>query len=67
MRKSLKHTIMERDGIDEDEADDRIEKAISELDEVLEEGGDSFEAERVIEDHFGLEPDYLDDLLPPTY
>ncbi len=63
MRKSLKETIMERDSLEEWEADDRIEVASEELEQLLEDGGGILEAEHLIQDHFDLEPDYLDDLL----
>ena len=54
--KSLKATIMERDGIDSDEADDLIAEAKA----CVAEGEDP---EEVLEDYFGLEPDYIFDLL----
>ena len=53
---SLKATIMERDGIDSDEADDLIAEAIACV-----ESGDH--PEDVLEEYFGLEPDYIFDLL----
>lgn len=56
MIKSLKATIMERDGIDSDEADDLIAEARA----CVEEGEDP---EEVLEEYFGLEPDYVFDLL----
>lgn len=56
MIKSLKETIMERDGIDSDEADDLIAEARA----CVEEGEDP---EEVLEEYFGLEPDYVFDLL----
>lgn len=56
MIKSLKETIMERDGIDSDEADDLIAEARA----CVEEGENP---EEVLEEYFGLEPDYVFDLL----
>lgn len=57
MIKSLKATIMERDGIDSDEADDLIAEARA----CVEEYGE--DPEEVLEEYFGLEPDYVFDLL----
>jgi len=56
MIKSLKATIMERDGIDSDEADDLIAEAKA----CVAEGENP---EDVLEEHFGLEPDYVFDLV----
>ena len=63
MRKSLKTTIMHRDSLTSDEADELIELAVQDLMDHLD-AGDLDAAESVCQDHFGLEPDYLDDLLP---
>jgi len=57
--KSLKATIMERDGIDSDEADDLIAEARA----CVEEGEDP---QDVLEEYFGLEPDYIFDLIDWT-
>jgi len=54
--KSLKATIMERDGIDSDEADDLIAEARA----CVEEGEDP---QDILEEYFGLEPDYIFDLI----
>lgn len=58
--KSLKATIMERDGIDSDEADDLIAEAKA----CVAEGENP---EDVLEDYFGLEPDYIFDLLDGAF
>lgn len=60
MLKSLKAAIMERDGIDSDEADDLIAEAKA---CVLE--GEN--PEEVLEDYFGLEPDYIFDLIDGAF
>jgi hypothetical protein len=52
----LKRVIMQRDGISEAEADDLIDEAKK---EVMA-GADP---EEVLEEMFGLEPDYIFDLL----
>jgi len=60
--RSIKEILMDRDGCTEDEAKEMIEVARNEFYELLDEG-DMDSAERICEDHFGLEPDYLDDLI----
>jgi len=57
--KSLKETIMERDGIDSDEADDLIAEARA----CVQEGDDP---QDILEEYFGLEPDYIFDLIDWT-
>jgi uncharacterized tellurite resistance protein B-like protein len=61
MRKSLKRVLMERDGVTSAEADELIEAARDECYELIEAGAMT-EAMDICEAHFGLEPDYLDDL-----
>ncbi len=61
MRKSLKRVLMERDGVTSAEADELIEAAREECYELIEAGA-MMEAMDICETHFGLEPDYLDDL-----
>jgi len=58
----LKTTIMRRDDISSEEADDQIAEAKAQLMEYLEEG-DSCSAQDICEEFFGLEPDYLFDLI----
>ena len=60
--KSLKQTIMDRDGISADEADDLIEEATDTLHSYIE-SGDSEAAENICEEYFGLEPDFLLDMI----
>jgi len=54
---SIKEVLMRRDGLSADEADDQIEEARA---RVLE-GEDP---EEILLEDFGLEPDYIFDLLP---
>ena len=60
MRKSLLQVLIERDGMPEEEA----KKLIKEVKEVLldriENGEDAYD---ICEEYFGLEPDYLNDLI----
>ncbi len=62
-RKSLKQTLIDRDGISEEDARVQIEQAQSDLYDIMDSGGSLDEAQELIEDVFGLEPDYLEDLL----
>ena len=60
--KSLKQTIMQRDGISESEANILIAEARDAMNEYLE-NGDFDSAENICQEYFGLEPDFLMDLL----
>ena len=59
---TIKQVLMRRDSLTADEAQDRIDHAQELLQEYLAEG-DIESAERICEDEFGLEPDYLMELL----
>jgi hypothetical protein len=59
----VKRILMERDGDSAEEAQDRIDAAQEEIDSLIEDG-DLLEAEDVIADHFGLEPDFVMDFIP---
>lgn len=60
MRKNLLKTLMERDNISEQEAQNQIDEARTEMNDRLAEGDMPFD---ICEEFFGLEPDYLDDLI----
>jgi hypothetical protein len=57
MDETLKQVLMRRDGLSEEEAEELIQEA---REEVLEGGADP---EEVLACNFGLEPDYIFDLL----
>lgn len=57
MTETLKQVLMRRDGLTSEEADSMIEDARS---QVLDDGCDP---EEVLANDFGLEPDYVFDLL----
>ena len=57
---SIKSVIMRRDGLTEEEADEQIAEAKRELDERLAVGDMPF---NICEEYFGLEPDYIMDLM----
>jgi hypothetical protein len=59
-RESLLKTLMERDGLSEQEAQDLIEEARAEMNDRLAEGDMPYD---ICEEYFGLEPDYLMDLI----
>jgi len=60
---SIKQVLMRRDGMESHEADSLIEEAKETLQAYIEEG-DLFGAEDICNEYFGLEPDYLMELLP---
>ena len=53
---------MQRDGLTAEEADEAIQNAVDEMNEYLV-YGDIDSAYEICSDHFGLEPDYLMDLI----
>lgn len=59
-RKSLKETLMIRDGMSESQAEQEIEECKADLHARLEEGEMPF---NICEEFWGLEPDYLDDIM----
>ena len=65
-QESLKEVLMRRDRMTEEEATFEIDEARQEIEEMIEEEGLGAvcEAEEIVKDRFGLEPDYLDELLP---
>lgn len=60
MRKSIAETLMDRDGLTREEADACVDEAREDLHTRLEEGDMPFD---LCEEWFGLEPDYLDELM----
>lgn len=57
---TLKEVLMERDGLTEKEAQEEIKEAHDDLMIRLEKGKAYY---NMCEERFGLEPDYLEDLL----
>ena len=58
--KGIKETLMERDGLTDVEADDLISEAKADLMERLDDGEMPFD---ICGEWFGLEPDYMDELV----
>ena len=58
----LKSVLMKRDEITSDEADDLIKAARDELFELIDQG-ETEEAENICENHFGLEADFIMELM----
>ena len=58
--KNLIETLMDRDGMSKIEAEQEVEECRQDLMNRLEEGDLPFD---ILEEWFGLEPDYLDDLM----
>ncbi len=59
--KNLKETLMQRDGISAEKADKLILAAQQDLEDYLKED-DMDSAYNICAEHFGLEPDYLEEL-----
>jgi len=57
---SIKEVLMRRDGMSKKEAEELIEIARDEMNNRLAEGDMPYD---ICEEYFGLEPDYLDELL----
>jgi hypothetical protein len=62
MKNRIVKILMERDGLTQKEAIDSYNEGLSALNEYLE-AGDISSAQDVCEEFWGLEPDYLDDML----
>ena len=58
----IKRVLMERDGMTSSEANSLIQEAREALEEYME-NGDHESAEQVCSEFFGLEPDYLFELM----
>ena len=58
--KDLVELLVQRDGISENEAWNIVGDCQVEIDYIAQRGGTADEAEYVIKDLLGLEPDYLD-------
>lgn len=55
--------LMDRDWMSLDEANDLLNEAKEEVKTILEENGTLEDIENVLLDYFGLEPDYIFDLI----
>lgn len=62
-KEDVKRILMERDGMDEESAQELVDEAQDEISMAISEGASIDEVEQIIEDYFGLEPDYLMDFL----
>ncbi len=61
--KSVLEVLMERDGMSEEDANDLINEAKEEANNVLENNGGLDDIEAILKDYFGLEPDYIFDII----
>ncbi len=59
---TIKDILMKRDGLTSTQADEQIREAQKAFHDLILEG-DLSSALNICEDHFGLEPDYLDELV----
>ena len=55
--------LMERDNMSQEEAEDLLDDAREEAQNVLEEDGSLEDIEDILSSYFGLEPDYIFDLI----
>ncbi len=60
---TIKEVLIRRDGISADEADELIAEARAQMELYIAEN-DYFAAEDICNEFFGLEPDYLMELMP---
>lgn len=60
MRKTIRETIKARDDLEDSDIDEMFEEARAGIEEAIE-NGSLCDAEDVVADVFGLEPDFLDD------
>jgi hypothetical protein len=62
MRENIKTILMKRDQMTSEEADALISEAMEDLEDRLKDG-DFESAYDICMDYFGLEPDYLEDMI----
>ena len=62
MRNKLVETLIRRDGLTREQAEQEVEEAREAMYEYIEDG-DYESAEDIMEEFFGLEPDYIDYLI----
>ena len=62
-RETIKEILMRRDNMSETDAQALIDEATTALNDYLT-NGDMDLAENICEEYFGLEPDYLDEIMP---
>ena len=66
-RPSLKEVLMQRDMLSEQSAEERVQEAKGTISEIIAETDNPFqgmiEAENYLMEEFGLEPDFLEDLI----
>jgi hypothetical protein len=63
MRESVKEILMRRDDLNSEEADALIDECKEAIEEAMSEDCSLEDLEDLIQDYFGLEPDYLDEFL----
>lgn len=61
MEKSILEILVDRDGMTEEDAEELIELAREDLHERIDQGE---QPDDICEEWFGLEPDYIEELIP---
>lgn len=64
-QREIMEILMRRDGISRNEAFNIVQQCQEEINDIVMDGGNIMEAEDVIADYLGLEPDYLVYFLEP--
>jgi len=62
MVESIKAVLMERDGLSESEAKERVAEAQEAFNSYID-AGNIYDAYNIAEEYFGLEPDYMEELI----
>lgn len=62
-KQGVTNILMERDGLSLEEARKQVQEVQDSITLLLEQDGSLEEAETIIREELGLEPDYLDDFL----
>jgi TPP-dependent pyruvate/acetoin dehydrogenase alpha subunit len=60
---NIKDTLVRRDGISEEEAQEQVDMVTADVSEAIETAGSLEEIEDIIMNDLGLEPDYLEEIL----
>lgn len=63
MLESIADVLVRRDGLDREDAHQQVEFAKNEIKRMIDSGCGLFDVEDYIQDEFGLEPDYMMELL----
>ena len=63
MVESIKDTLMKRDGLSEEEAQEQVDMVTQDVSESIMTAGSLEDIEDIVMNDLGLEPDYLEEIL----